>query len=262
MAERVITFDQFSALLNAVDKTKNINPRWRRDKAILFLGFRLGLRVGEVVLLVRDCFSDLYGNAVLHIPTLKQSERVPFRCPAVVPDKENGGTKRCDRSIRVKADRIGGTVICPRCNNVGKVLKPKHEVFSGIALRDVDIVESQTVGAIEDYIREMPEGQNWLFPGRDPRYHISTSQVERLFATYAAQAGLSGKMSFHSLRHGRGTEIYSATEGDLRAVSDALRHKDMKSSERYAHMDSEAKDELRAKLEKNYARKMKNHELS
>lgn len=255
-AERVLTFDQFKRILAACDKTADTNPRFLRDRMILYLGFMQGLRVGECVILRRACFVDLIDKGVIHVPTLKQSERVPYLCMAKVPDSENGGTKTCNRKIRVRADRIGQMAECPRCGAHGKVQKPKRDVFTGIKLVDVDIVEGPVVGAIEEYLDSIPQDQDWLFTGRDPNYHISTSQVEKIFSTYAQAAGISAKVSFHSLRHGRGTQLYSQSDGKLKAVSAGLRHSDPRSSERYAHLDQDAKDLFRKKLEASYKRKM------
>jgi site-specific recombinase XerD len=79
--ERVLTEKQWRLVLQAAGDSKTNNPRfWHRDYAMLYLGYMLGMRIGEVVQLSRDHFRDLERLDVAYLPTLKQSGRILVVC--------------------------------------------------------------------------------------------------------------------------------------------------------------------------------------
>jgi len=54
---------------------------------------------------------------------------------------------------------------------------------------------------------DVPVGQRWLFPGRRQGQHLTTRQLSRLFHESAATAGITKRVSLHSLRHSFATEL-------------------------------------------------------
>jgi len=53
----------------------------------------------------------------------------------------------------------------------------------------------------------VPAGERWLFPGRRQGQHLTYRQLSRLFHESAAAAGITKRVSLHSLRHSFATEL-------------------------------------------------------
>jgi integrase len=238
--ERVVTEAQWRRLLEVCEQSKeDFNANWKRDYTALYLGYMLGLRIGEAVLLERNHFSDLEKLDVVRLPTLKQSERIQYVC------------RSCKRKCRVKSDRMGTAFTCS-CGTEGTV--PKLAGFKphiGAVEMDLPFVEEQTVGYLIDYIQNhMRPDQRWFFESpKNPKCHISTSHMSRIFNTYAEAAGLSKKYSWHSLRHGRGVRVWSLFK-DLVMVKGALRHRNIAAAQIYAGLDPETKADYKKKMER------------
>jgi site-specific recombinase XerD len=54
---------------------------------------------------------------------------------------------------------------------------------------------------------DVPVRERWLFPGRRQGQHLTTRQLSRLFHESAAAAGITKRVSLHSLRHSFATEL-------------------------------------------------------
>lgn len=63
-------------------------------------------------------------------------------------------------------------------------------------------------------------------------FKLSRRRARGLFKHYAHLAGLNSKLSFHSLRHFRGVQLYSAHR-DIQLVKESLRHRRISSTEVY-----------------------------
>ncbi len=234
---KAVTTDQWHAMLECIE-ADSTNKKWRRDYAIVLLGASIGMRRGEVRLLERDHFRSLEKYDIIHVPTLKQSVKIPYSC------------KHCLKKFRLKLDKAGKQYTCSSCGKVGNVQELKaNQHADGVVEIDVDMVESWVVGFIFDYIdNHMRPDQRFLFEGRRGKT-MSLGHVNRIFNTYAAAAGLDPKISFHSLRHSRGVRMYSMSK-DLVLCKDALRHKNVATTQIYAKLDQEAKENYRKMLEK------------
>lgn len=78
--------------------------------------------------------------------------------------------------------------------------------------------------------------RGWLFPRRDGKPgHITANLVSQLGNRYLHNMGIAHTM--HSLRHWYGTEVYQASNRDLRQTQQALRHKSVSSTQRYTWVD-------------------------
>ena len=225
--EKFCTGEQVRELLAAI--VNEAGPLAGRDHALIFLAYHLGLRVGEVVLLERKHFTERR----VEIPTLKIAPRLPCVCGS------------CRRRFRVSIYKAGTEHPCPRCSNPVKVPRgPKGaELVPAIAL---PFVEPQVLAYIREYLAVLPLEQSWLFVGQGGE-HLGAPQAARIFNHYAAEAGLSPKLSFHSLRHGRGVALWRHTK-DLAAVQRALRHQRLGTSEIYVHLDPERRQEYEQAL--------------
>lgn len=242
--ERVLTDAQWRSVLDACEHSANANRKhWKRDYTALYLAYMTGMRIGEVIQMERRHFDDLQRSDTIHIPTLKQSERI-----LVVCDGQWDG-QPCRRRMRVRLDRAGQTHPCPRCGWLNIIPASKSKVARAIPEKDPPFVEESVIAYMADYLaNHMRADQRWLFEGRKG-YHLSSSMMGRIFGTYCKRAGIPPQYSFHSLRHGRGVRLWSMFQ-DLLLVSKGLRQRSMRSAEVYAGLDPEKRLEYKKKLEK------------
>lgn len=237
--EKFLTEQEVKSLLDAVEATRDqFNKNWRRDYAAIYLGFMFGLRIGEVVILERRHFDEI-DHDVAKIPTLKQRERVRYTCT------------KCHKVARVAISRIGQKFPCPRCGHNNIIKQPKIPItnLNGIPEKEPPIIEEQVVEFVMDYVgNHMRPDQKYLietFPGQ----HISTSYLSRIFNTYLIAAGLSNKISWHALRHGRASKLFRMFKNMI-MVRDCLRQKGTQMAELYSHLDPEEALENRRILSK------------
>ena len=162
----VLSGEEVLRLLQAVTYLKH--------RAILYLTYSAGLRVGEVVRLrVQDL--DLARNTVF----LRQS----------------------------------------------KGRKDRYTVLSAAAM-----------SLVQQYLAET-RPETWLFPGQDPRRHLSERSVQKVFEQARAKARIQKDVTVHSLRHSFATHLLEAGV-DLRLIQELLGHKNVKTTELYTHVST------------------------
>jgi site-specific recombinase XerD len=81
----------------------------------------------------------------------------------------------------------------------------------------------------------VPVGQRWLFPGRRQGQHLTTRQLSRLFHESAATAGITKRVSLHSLRHSFATELLEKGI-DIRYIQALLGHSKLDTTSRYTRV--------------------------
>ena len=81
----------------------------------------------------------------------------------------------------------------------------------------------------------VPVGERWLFPGRRQGQHLTTRQLSRLFHEAAAAAGITKRVSLHSLRHSFATELLEAGT-DIRYIQAVLGHSKLDTTSRYTRV--------------------------
>jgi integrase len=241
--EKYLLPEQVAQIIRAIDEDENtLDALKARDRAIIYFGFHLGLRVGEVGLLTKHNFRTLDEGAAM-IPTLKKSPRIAVTC------------KDCSRRFRVAVVRIGSEYPCPRCSKPIQIEGTKvQKKLSSTPEYEIPIPEATVRQFIKDYLESLPEGQDHLFisrPDSDDYEHspLVEGSVSRIFGSWIIKAGLSNKYSFHSLRHGRGVQLYDATK-DLKFVQTCLRHDNTATSEIYVHLSPENVARFSGELEK------------
>jgi len=79
------------------------------------------------------------------------------------------------------------------------------------------------------------KGERLLFPGRNPGCPLTRQAFWSLIKRYAAQSGLSDKISPHQLRHAFATHLLEHG-ADLRAVQMLLGHRDVTTTQIYIHV--------------------------
>lgn len=230
--ERYLTLPQVQQMVGAVRQAGGRNAA--RDEALIVLGFFLGLRIGEVVMLSRDSFRDLE-HGEIHVRTLKAARRLRVTCTG------------CGQRLTL-AGRRGGRQYRCTCGALFTVRRPKGKNMVQEPLEaSIYVVEHPTQEYIKRYIGILPPWQRWLFAGQDGM-HLTRSQAGRIFGSWVVRAGLSPKYSFHALRHGRGLQLWEATH-DLQFVRESLRHQSMSSTALYVHLSPGTRDKYRQQLE-------------
>jgi integrase len=215
-------------ILSAVDNGSNENAK--RDHAIIYLSFFFAMRAGEAAILERRNLRHL-SSGIVRIPTLKRNFKVTARCP------------HCEKAVAVRWTRAGKEIGCRRCAEKFTVpLELASDLDRTPPEVPLPFIEPTVSKYVQTYLEGMPRKQKWLFEGATPGEHLSKRHIQRIFASYAQKAGLSENYGFHSLRHGRGSDIWEAKK-DRMLLKDFMRHSSLVVGERYVHHSPEMRQQ-------------------
>jgi integrase/recombinase XerD len=81
----------------------------------------------------------------------------------------------------------------------------------------------------------VPVGERWLFPGRRQGQHLTYRQLSRLFHQSKAAAGITKRVSLHSLRHSFATDLLDKGI-DIRFIQALLGHSKLDTTARYTRV--------------------------
>src|SRR5436190_6544945 len=107
------------------------------------------------------------------------------------------------------------------------------------------------VPALRRYLKKRVDRGPFVFTGREStnQHGIPVLQVQRLFKSYAAQAGLPSTVASHSLCHS--IAVHSLEEGfGLEYVADLLGHRSIRSTAIYAKVTTPARERMIERLSK------------
>ena len=82
---------------------------------------------------------------------------------------------------------------------------------------------------------DVPMKERWLFPGRRKGQHLTYRQLSRIFHQTAAAAGITKRISLHSLRHSFATELLEKGT-HIRYIQALLGHSKLDTTSRYTRV--------------------------
>ena len=90
--------------------------------------------------------------------------------------------------------------------------------------------------------------KEWLFPGDDPRDHLSERSAQHIFEDAKNKAGIRKPATFHTLRHSFATHMLE--DGvDMRYIQELLGHGNIRTTERYTHVTERGIQKVKSPLD-------------
>ncbi len=139
-----------------------------------------------------------------------------------------GAGLRISEVVNLKTSDIDSERMTLRIEQ-GKGKKDRYAMLSPVLL---DILRQWWK---EGHARGKLQKGGWLFPGMDPVNPLSARQLSRVCSAVAAEAGLDGQVSMHSLRHAYATHLLEA-KVDIRVIQVLLGHSKIESTTRYTQV--------------------------
>jgi integrase/recombinase XerD len=111
-------------------------------------------------------------------------------------------------------------------------------VHQGKGQRDrVVMLSPVLLGTLRQYWR-YKKPKEWLFPGDTPDQPISGNDIFMVFHNAVRRAGITKKVSPHSLRHSFATHLLESGT-DLRTIQILMGHRSLKTTARYLHVSQQ-----------------------
>jgi site-specific recombinase XerD len=109
-------------------------------------------------------------------------------------------------------------------------------VRRGKGNKDRYVLLGETMLALlREYYQNARRKGDYLFPGQKPQNPLTPTAIRHVLKKVAAQAGLSKKITPHTLRHSFATHLLE-TGYDLRVVQTLLGHTSIQTTQRYTHI--------------------------
>jgi site-specific recombinase XerD len=114
--------------------------------------------------------------------------------------------------------------------------KDRYTILSEVAMK-----------TLTTYLRRYRPSK-WLFPGADPRKHITVRTAQVIFKQACMTAEVQKNVSIHSLRHSFATHLLESGV-DLRYIQELLGHKNSKTTEIYTHVSNRQLGKIKSPLD-------------
>src|SRR5512135_294615 len=164
-------------------------------------------------------------GVLVRVPCPKQ----PKRLPTVLSIKH--------RAILMTANTAGlriSEVVALRVDDLDSQ-RMVLRVRQGKGRKDRNVMLSPRLLALLREYWKVARPAEWLFPGEIPGRPITVGTVHRICVQAAQAAGLGKHVTIHTLRHSFATHLLEAGT-DIRTIQMLLGHRNLKTTEIYAHV--------------------------
>ena len=140
-----------------------------------------------------------------------------------------------------------GELVRLRWEDLNEERKMIH-IHSGKGGKDrFTILSDVIVKMLSDYWH-LYQPRNWLFEGLKAGKQYSIRSAEKVFENTARAAGITKKVSIHSLRHAFATHLLEQGT-DIRYIQELLDHQSVKTTEIYTHVSRRIVAQLRSPID-------------
>lgn len=168
----------------------------------------------------------------------------PLQLPKVLGESEVGKLFNAIQNIKHKAILFTAYSAGLRVSEVVKLRvqdidSSRMQIFVEKAKGKKDryvMLSSLLLDILRGYIKSLHTAPTYyLFEGQNKHEHYSCRSAQDIFKAAKDRAGITKKMSFHSLRHSFATHLLDKGV-DIKYIKDLLGHFNIKTTERYLHI--------------------------
>jgi site-specific recombinase XerD len=134
---------------------------------------------------------------------------------------------------------------------VKDILWDRNQIFIKNAKNKKDrvVMLSQVLKEIIKLYVDQYKPMYWLFEGRDRKSQYTNSSTQKIVKKAACNAGITRKVSPHTLRHCFATHLLDDGT-DIRYIQELLGHKDIKTTLIYTHVSTRSMTSIQSPLDK------------
>ena len=197
------------------------------NQVVCALRFFYGVTLGETTIPERIP----YARAPRKLPVVLSADEVVRFLEAVSGLKSRAALTTA-YAAGLRASEVAGLLIEDIDSDRG-VIRVRH----GKGAKDRDVMLSpQLLGILRTYWR-LARPRRFLFPGRDEGRSINPTVLHAACRSAAKAAGLSKRVTLHTLRHSFATHLLE-NGADIRIIQALLGHANLSSTARYTHVAS------------------------
>ena len=195
------------------------------NQTVCALRFFYGVTLGEATVPERIP----YARTPRKLPVILSADEVVRFLEAVSSLKSRAALTTA-YAAGLRASEVAGLMIAD-IDSARGVIRVRH----GKGAKDRDVMLStQLLGILRAYWR-LARPQRFLFPGRDENRPISPTVLHAACRSAVEAAGLSKRVTLHTLRHSFATHLLE-NGADIRVIQALLGHSNLSSTARYTHV--------------------------
>jgi site-specific recombinase XerD len=195
------------------------------NQTVCALRFFYGVTLGEATVPERIP----YARTPRKLPVILSADEVVRFLEAVLSLKSRAALTTA-YAAGLRASEVAGLMIAD-IDSARGVIRVRH----GKGAKDRDVMLStQLLGILRAYWR-LARPQRFLFPGRDEDRPISPTVLHAACRSAVEAAGLSKRVTLHTLRHSFATHLLE-NGADIRIIQALLGHANLSSTARYTHV--------------------------